>query len=72
VSDEDLSFVEMVNIYYTDKESPLRKSLADELEEYFKEHPDSPKLNNTQLALQHLPDSTKYSYHFLRGDSLSV
>jgi hypothetical protein len=72
VSDEDLSFVEMVNIYYTDKESPLRKSLADELEEYFKEHPDSPKLNNTQLALQHLPDSTKYSYqHTLEGSQFT-
>lgn len=61
MSDEDLSFIEMVNTFYTDKESPLRKSLADELEEYFREHPDSPKLTNTQLAL-HLPDSTEYSY----------
>ena len=61
----------MVNIFYTDKESPLRKSLADELEEYFKEHPDSPKLNNTQLAL-YLPDSIEYSYqHTLEGSQFT-
>ena len=61
----------MVNIFYTDKESPLRKSLADELEEYFKEHPDSQKSNNTQLTL-HLPDSTDCSYQPTLEDSEST
>ncbi|XP_063413287.1 uncharacterized protein LOC134695801 [Mytilus trossulus] len=61
-SDEDLSFSELEKTMYSRKASPRRKSIADELEQYFSDHPESPMLSTTLLSLPKTPGMQRPQY----------
>ncbi|CAG2210576.1 unnamed protein product [Mytilus edulis] len=61
-SDVDLSFSELEKTMYSRKASPRRKSIADELEQYFTDHPESPMLSTTLLSLPKTPGMQRPQY----------
>ncbi|CAC5422825.1 unnamed protein product [Mytilus coruscus] len=68
-SDEDLSFNELEKTIYSKKASPRRKSIADELKQYFTDHPESPMLSTTLLSLPKTPGMQRPQYlNTLKGE----
>ncbi|CAC5422834.1 unnamed protein product [Mytilus coruscus] len=61
-SDENFSFTELEKTIYSKKASPRRKSIADELEQYFTDHPESPMLSSTLLSLPKTPGMQRPQY----------